>query len=75
METRTLGRNGLVVSAIGYGCMGLERVYDPATDRQEGVPRGRLSLLNLRGISRRPAFDQSLLSKIHAHRHLENAAG
>ncbi len=37
MQTRTLGRNGLDVSAIGYGCMGLERVYGPATDRQEGV--------------------------------------
>ena len=37
METRTLGKDGLVVSAIGYGCMGLEAVYGPATDRQEGV--------------------------------------
>jgi aryl-alcohol dehydrogenase-like predicted oxidoreductase len=37
MEARTLGKNGLVVSAIGYGCMGLERVYGPATDRQEGT--------------------------------------
>jgi aryl-alcohol dehydrogenase-like predicted oxidoreductase len=37
METRTLGKDGLVVSAIGYGCMGLEPVYGPATDRQEAV--------------------------------------
>ena len=37
MDTRTLGKDGLVVSAIGYGCMGLEAVYGPATDRQEGV--------------------------------------
>jgi aryl-alcohol dehydrogenase-like predicted oxidoreductase len=37
MQTRTLGKDGLVVSAIGYGCMGLERVYGPATDRQEAV--------------------------------------
>ena len=37
MQKRTLGRNGLDVSAIGYGCMGLEAVYGPATDRQEGV--------------------------------------
>src|SRR5512144_3247523 len=37
MQTRTLGRNGLDVSAIGYGCMGLESVYGPATDRQEGI--------------------------------------
>ena len=37
MQTRRLGSNGLTVSAIGYGCMGLEAVYGPATDRQEGV--------------------------------------
>jgi aryl-alcohol dehydrogenase-like predicted oxidoreductase len=37
MQKRTLGRNGLEVSAIGYGCMGLEAVYGPATDRTEGA--------------------------------------
>ena len=35
MKTRTLGN--LAVSAIGYGCMGLEGVYGPATDRQSGI--------------------------------------
>jgi aryl-alcohol dehydrogenase-like predicted oxidoreductase len=37
MQKRTLGYSGLEVSAIGYGCMGLESVYGPATDRQEGI--------------------------------------
>jgi aryl-alcohol dehydrogenase-like predicted oxidoreductase len=37
MQERTLGKGGLEVSAIGYGCMGLETVYGPATDRHEGV--------------------------------------
>ncbi len=37
MQMRTLGKGGLEVSAIGYGCMGLETIYGPATDRQEGV--------------------------------------
>lgn len=37
METRTLGKNQLDVSAIGYGCMGLESVYGPATDRGEAI--------------------------------------
>jgi aryl-alcohol dehydrogenase-like predicted oxidoreductase len=37
MQTRTLGKGGLEVSAMGYGCMGLESVYGPSTDRQEGV--------------------------------------
>ena len=37
MKTRTLGNGKLVVSAIGYGCMGLEGVYGPGADRQEGI--------------------------------------
>jgi aryl-alcohol dehydrogenase-like predicted oxidoreductase len=36
MRTRTLGQ-GLQVSAIGYGCMGLSGVYLPAPTRQDGV--------------------------------------
>ena len=36
METRTLGRNGPVVSAIGLGCMGMSDVYGPA-DRAESI--------------------------------------
>src|SRR5437870_1609102 len=37
MQTRILGNRGLAVSAIGYGCMGLESVYGPGTSRQEGI--------------------------------------
>ena len=37
MQMRSLGNSGPSVSAIGYGCMGLEAVYGPATDRQAGV--------------------------------------
>jgi aryl-alcohol dehydrogenase-like predicted oxidoreductase len=37
MKTRTLGNSGIEVSALGYGCMGLEGVYGPATDRQQGI--------------------------------------
>ena len=37
MRKRTLGRRGIEVSALGYGCMGLEAVYGPATDREEGI--------------------------------------
>ena len=48
MKTRTLGNSGIEVSALGYGCMGLEGVYGPATDRQEGI-----------GIIR-AAFDQGI---------------
>jgi aryl-alcohol dehydrogenase-like predicted oxidoreductase len=37
LQQRTLGAAGLEVSAIGYGCMGLEGVYGRATGRQEGI--------------------------------------
>jgi aryl-alcohol dehydrogenase-like predicted oxidoreductase len=36
MQQRTLGRQGLVVSALGYGAMGINLGYGPG-DEQEGV--------------------------------------
>jgi len=37
MQKRKLGDGNLEVSALGYGCMGLDFGYGPATDRQEGI--------------------------------------
>jgi aryl-alcohol dehydrogenase-like predicted oxidoreductase len=39
MRTRTLGRGlqGLQVSAIGYGCMGVSQSYLPVPTRKEGI--------------------------------------
>ncbi len=37
VKTRLLGKSGLAVSALGYGCMGLESVYGPGTSRPEGI--------------------------------------
>lgn len=37
MQKRTLGRSGLEVSAIGFGCMGLSANYGPPMDRQEAI--------------------------------------
>lgn len=37
MKTRKLGNNGLEVSALGMGCMGLSFGYGPATDKKEAI--------------------------------------
>lgn len=37
MKTRILGSQGLVVSEIGLGCMGMDHAYGPAADRQEMI--------------------------------------
>jgi Predicted oxidoreductases (related to aryl-alcohol dehydrogenases) len=37
MQTRKLGREGLEVSALGLGCMGLSFGYGPATDKRQAL--------------------------------------
>src|SRR5215510_11812457 len=37
MQTRTLGKSGLEVSALGFGCMGISFGYGPATSRGDGI--------------------------------------
>ena len=37
MQTRTLGKYGPAVSALGFGCMGLSFGYGPAVGRQHGI--------------------------------------
>src|SRR5580698_9210607 len=37
MQTRTLGKSGLKVSAMGLGCMGLSFGLGPPVDKQQGI--------------------------------------
>ncbi|EER61777.1 aldo/keto reductase [Acidovorax delafieldii 2AN] len=37
MEKRILGKSGLEVSALGYGCMGLSYGYGPGVSKEEGI--------------------------------------
>jgi aryl-alcohol dehydrogenase-like predicted oxidoreductase len=37
MQKRRLGTSNLEVSALGFGCMGLNSAYGPAADRQEMI--------------------------------------
>ena len=37
MQMRRLGSNGLDVSAIGFGCMGLSHAYGPPTDKKLAI--------------------------------------
>src|SRR3954466_8990899 len=37
MQKRTLGKSGLEVSALGFGCMGISFGYGPAASREEGL--------------------------------------
>ena len=37
MQKRKLGKSGLEVSAMGFGCMGLSHAYGPPVDKRAGV--------------------------------------
>src|SRR5262245_61148203 len=37
MQKRTLGKDGLEVSALGFGCMGISFAYGPAASRNDGI--------------------------------------
>src|SRR5271166_4270388 len=46
MKARQLGKSGLEVSAIGFGCMGLNFAYGPALERQSAIALIRTAFEN-----------------------------
>jgi aryl-alcohol dehydrogenase-like predicted oxidoreductase len=44
MKKRSLGKSGLEVSALGFGCMGLTYGYGPATDKQQAIELIRMAV-------------------------------
>ena len=37
MQKRTLGKTGLEVSALGFGCMGISQSYGRPSSREDGI--------------------------------------
>ena len=37
MQTRALGKSGLEVSALGFGCMGISQSYGRPSSREDGI--------------------------------------
>jgi aryl-alcohol dehydrogenase-like predicted oxidoreductase len=69
MEKRTLGSNGLEVSAVGLGCMSMTGGYSDRPDRQEMISLIRAAMD--RGVT---FFDTAEIYGPYANEELEDAA-
>jgi aryl-alcohol dehydrogenase-like predicted oxidoreductase len=69
MQKRRLGKNGLEVSGIGLGCMGMSWSYGPPKDKHEMIALIRAAVE--RGITffdRRKFMGRSLMKSLLARR-------
>src|SRR6476469_6223494 len=68
MQTRTMGKSGLQVSALGFGCMGISQSYGRPSRREAGIATkfgfnsedGKMAGLNSRPSQIRAVADASL---------------
>jgi aryl-alcohol dehydrogenase-like predicted oxidoreductase len=44
MQKRKLGRSDLEVTALGFGCMGLNFAYGPGVDRPSAIALRRIAV-------------------------------
>ena len=70
MKKRTLGRGGLDVSALGFGCMGLSFAYGPALEPGRGHRESsvRPSTMASRSSTRPKCMDRSRTKSSSARR-------
>ena len=72
MQQRTLGRQGLVTSAIGYGAMGISLAYGPGDDAEGAAAIRRaleeVTLRQLAGLDSATLRVADLAAEIHVNK-------
>src|SRR6478672_10055228 len=75
MEQRELGRSGLIVSAIGLGCMGMSQSYGPGDDAESIRTLNRAVDIGVTFLDAAAAYglgaNERLLSRVLATRRFE----
>ena len=62
MQKRPLGKGGLEVSAIGFGCMGISQSYGRPASREDGIAIIRAAVEHELAGDREAAIDSAIIS-------------